>query len=180
MNPSVEFSHPLTPPTLDICTDLARKLVGCHVKLFSQHSSSNSIDPPDCIVLCSPIPDSTFIVREDHVVDGVGVEKPTSAIIFYEYVWEPEEELAVKHDLLLFSPYLLFPNIFCDFSISNLSCENSSSNVFTSDHSQNTSDVSLSFDCREDTSFFFILTRLSSFLFENLEDEYFCFSSTPL
>ena len=88
MNPSIELSHPPTPPVLDIYEELACNLVVCHVVLSSQPSPSGSFDPPDCNVLCFPVPDSTFVVHEDQFVEGVGIEKPTCVVIYDEYVWE--------------------------------------------------------------------------------------------
>lgn len=37
--------------------------------------------------------------------------------MFYEYVWESKEEFVVKDDLLLPTPRLLYPEIFCDSTI---------------------------------------------------------------
>jgi len=78
---SVEMSHPSTPPAIDIYTDLACKPVGRHVDLLPQHPSPCSSYPPDCIVLCSFVLNSTLIVNEDQVVDRFGVMQPTYAII---------------------------------------------------------------------------------------------------
>jgi len=86
----------------------------------------------------SPISNVSFVVHEDQVLDGVGIEEPTCDIIFDEYVWEPEQELAVKYDLLLFSPLLHYPDIFHDSIILAQSCQNSFSNVSSFDHLQNT------------------------------------------
>ena len=52
--------------------------------------------------------------------------------------------------------------------------------VSTFDHSQNTTDVSLSLHCGEDTSFFSNPLNLSSVISESAEGEHSCFSSTPL
>ena len=76
-------------------------------------------------------------------MDGVGVEQPTYAIIFYEYVWEFEKEYSVKDDLLLSVATLLYPNIFHNSCISIPYCENSFSYFSTYDHSQNTWYVTL-------------------------------------
>lgn len=69
----VEPSHLPTPATLDIYTYFSCKPVGCHMDLFPQPPSPHSIDPPDCTVLCSSIPNSSPTMNEDQVVDGVGV-----------------------------------------------------------------------------------------------------------
>lgn len=58
--------------------------MGCHKVLPTQPPSPGSFDPPDCIVLCSSILNSTSVVHKDQVVDIVGVEQPTCAIIFDE------------------------------------------------------------------------------------------------
>jgi len=84
-------------------------------------------------VLCSFVLDSTFVVHEDQVVEGVGVEQSTCTIIFDEYVWGSEEESAVKDDLLPSTPHPLYLDIFCDSSIYDFSCESSSLNVSTLD-----------------------------------------------
>lgn len=85
---SVEMPHPSTPPAIDIYTDLACKPVGRHVDLLPQHPSPFSSYPPDCIVLCSFVLNSTLIVNKDQVVDGVGVVQPTYTIIHDECVQE--------------------------------------------------------------------------------------------
>lgn len=131
-NPSAELSHPPTPPSLDIYIDLACKNVGYYVKFFSQPSSSRSVDPLDYIVLCSFVPNSTIIIHEDQVVDRIGFEKPTCTIIYDEYVCEYKEEPTVKDDILLSTHHPLFLEIFCDSTISYLSCENPSLDVFSS------------------------------------------------
>ena len=77
------------------------------MNLFPQPLSPHSVDPPDCTMLCSPILDYTLIVHEDQVVNRVGIEKQTCNIIYDEYVWEYEEELAVKDDLRGWKRYSL-------------------------------------------------------------------------
>lgn len=86
----------------------------------------------------------------------------------------------VKDDLLRSLPRPLFPDIFHDYSTYVPSFENSSLDVSTSNHSQNTWDVSLSFDCREYKSFFPNSPNLSSFISGNIEGENSCFSLPPL
>ena len=177
---SVELSHPPTPPTLDICADLACKLVGCHVDSFPQPPSPHSVDPLDCTILCSSVPDSSPIVNEDQVVNGVSVVQPTYAIIHDEYVQESKEELTVKDDSLLATPHPLYPDIPCDSTTTDFPYENSFPDVSTSDHSQDRSDVNLSLHCREDTPSCQNLSNLSSIISENTEGEHPYFSSTPL
>lgn len=86
MNPYVEILYPPTPPTLGFCADVECKHVGCHVNFFTEPPSSCFFYPLDCTIFCSSIPNSICDVHKDQVADGVGVEKLTYAIIFYEYV----------------------------------------------------------------------------------------------
>lgn len=86
----------------------------------------------------------------------------------------------MKDDILLSATHPLFHNIFYDYAISVFSCENSSPDVSTFDHSHDTWDVSASFDYGEEQNFFLNPLNLSSFLSGNLGGEIFCFSSTPL
>jgi len=158
----VELSHPPTPPALDICTDLACKPIGFHVDSFPQPRSPCFVDHPDCNVFCFPIPDSSPIVNEDQVVDRFGVMQPTYTIIHDEYVRESKEEPMVKDDSLPAVPYPLYPDIPCGFSVADFPYENPFLDVSTSRHSQDILDVSLSSQCREDTSCSENLSNLSS------------------
>lgn len=45
---SIDLSHLPTLATLDLCANLADKIVGCHVDLFPQPPSQRFVDPPDC------------------------------------------------------------------------------------------------------------------------------------
>lgn len=84
----VELSHPSIPRALDICTDLAQNPVGCHVDFLPQPLSPHSTDPLDYTVLCSSVPNSTLVVNEDQVVEGVDVLQQTYVIIHDECVQE--------------------------------------------------------------------------------------------
>ena len=86
----------------------------------------------------------------------------------------------VKDELLLSTTHLLFPDIFCDSTISDFPCENSPRGISTSDHLQNTPDVSLSLHFGEDTSLFGNPFNISFIIFGKEEGEHSCFSSTPL
>ena len=88
---SVKLSHPPTRTTLDLYENLASNIVGCHVDLFPWPSSPRSVDPLDCTMLCSPISNSLLVVHNDQVSYRVGVDQPTCAIIYDEYVWESKE-----------------------------------------------------------------------------------------
>lgn len=77
-------------------------------------------------------------------------------------------------------PHILYPDIPCDFVIVYFPCEKSFPDVSTSDHLQDTSDVSLSLQCEEDTYSSQNPSKLSSIFPENIEVEHLCFPSTPL
>lgn len=177
---SVELSHPPTPSPLDICADLACNPIGCHMDFLPQPPTLRFVDPPDCIVSCSSIPDSTLVLNEDQVIEGVGVVQPTCAIIHDECVWESEEEPTVKDDSLPFVPHPLYPDIFYDYDTFYFPNEKSSMDVSTSDHSQDTKDANLSLHCGQDTSSSENPSHLSFVISENTEGEHPCFSSTPL
>ena len=145
-----------------------------------QPSSFGSFGPSSFGLLYSFVSDLTCDVHQDQFLERVGVEKPTCAIIFYEYVWESEEEFGVKDDLLLSAPHPLYPNIFHGSAISILSCETLFRNFSTSDHLQNTWDASISFDYGEDKYFFLDPPNLSSYFSKNTEGEISHFSSSPL
>lgn len=164
----VELSHRTTPPPLNICTDLACKPIGCHVDSFPRPPSSCFVNPLDCTALCSSILNSSPIVDEDQVVDGVGIMQPTCAIIHEECVWKSKEEPTVKDDSLPATPHPLHPEIPCDSTTTYFPSENPLMNVSTSDHSQDMSNVSLSSQCGEDTSSYRNLSNLSSVIFENI------------
>ena len=93
---------------------------------------------------------------------------------------ESKEKPTVKDEFLLAASHLLYPDIPCDSSTANFPCENPFLDVFTSDHSLDMSDVSLSSQCGEDTSSSKTPSILSSIIFENTEGEHLCFLATPL
>jgi len=80
--------------------------------LVPQPLSSYSDDPPDDIVFCCSISDSTLIVTKDEVIDRAGVAQPTCIVIHEEYGWELEYQHSVKYDSLLSEPPILFLEIF--------------------------------------------------------------------
>lgn len=69
----IELSHPPTPPSLETFTNFSCKPIGCHLDSFPRPPSLRSIDPLDCTVLFSSIPNSSPVVNEDQVVNRVGV-----------------------------------------------------------------------------------------------------------
>ena len=119
-------------------------------------------------------------MNEDQVFDAIGVMHPTCAIVHGECVQESKEELVVKDEFLPAAPYPLHPNIPCDSATADFPYENPFPDVSTSNHSQDTSDVSLSLQCGEDTSSSENPLNLSFIFLENTEGEHLYFSSTPL
>lgn len=119
-------------------------------------------------------------MNEDQYVDGVGVMQPTCTIIRDECVRESKEEPIVKDDSLLAMPPLVHLDIPCDSTIDGFPSKSPFLDVSISDHSQGMSDVSLSLQCREDTSSPGNSFNLSSIIIENIEGENLCFSCTPL
>jgi len=77
-------------------------------------------------------------------------------------------------------PPSLFPDIFDDSGIPDFPCVNPSMDACTSDHSQNTADVSPLVDSGEDKSFIENSIDFSSSFSGNVEGEHSFFSSTPL
>jgi len=92
---------------------------------------------------------------------------------------ESKEEPAMKDDSLLAVPHLLHPDMPYVSATANFSYENSFSDASTSDHSQETSDVNLSLQCRVDTYSSKNRFNLSLIFLENTEGEHICFLSTP-
>lgn len=146
--------------------------------ILPQPLSLCSVDPLDYTVWCSSIPDSTLIVNKDQAIDGVGVPQPTCVVIHEEYDKDIENQSSAKDDSLLCDPPPLFMDIFADFSIHDFACVALSTNG--PNHSQNTHGVSASYDNEEDKLFTEIPLHFSSTFSRNAEDEFFCFSSTPL
>ena len=109
-----------------------------------QPPSSYSDDPPNDIILCSSISDSTLVVNEDQAINGVGVAQPTCIVIHEEYDLESENQPEVKDDSLLSTPPLFLPDIFGDSSIPDFTCVYLFANALIIDHSQDSLDVSLS------------------------------------
>ncbi len=180
-NPPVDLSPSSpTPPAQDLCTDLECNPDGCHVVLSPQPLSFGPFNPSNFGVFSSSISDLTCDVHKDQVLDGVSAEQPTCGIIFYDYVWEYEQEYVVKDDLLLFTPHPLYPDIFHNSTISDPSCENSFSDVSIFDHSQNIWDANFSFDCGEDKFIFSYPPNLLSYFSGNIEGEISHFSSSPI
>lgn len=122
-------------------------------------------------MLFPSVPDSRCDFHEDKVLDRVGVEQTTCATIFYEYVWEFELEYPVNDDLLMFEPHMIYLDIFHDYTIVVPSFENSFLDFCIFDHLSNTCYASLSFDCREDKSFFPEPPNISSYIYRNIDGD---------
>jgi len=84
------------------------------------------------------------VLNEDQIVEGVGVVWPTYAIIHDKCVQESKEEPMVNDDSLRVVPHPLHPDNPCDSTTANSPYENPLPNVSTSNHSQDTSNISLS------------------------------------
>ena len=130
--------------------------------------------------MCPYILDFSPVVNEDQSVGKVGVVQPTYAIIHDEYVPESKEEPTVKEDSLQTVPHLLYLDIPYYSTTADFPCEKSFSNISTFDHSQGTSDLSLSLHYRKDTSSSEHPSNLSSIISKIIEGEHPCFSSTSL
>jgi len=119
-------------------------------------------------------------VNEEQPTNGVVVAQPTCAVIHEEYEWELEHQHLVKDDSLLSEPPPFIPNLFGEPAIHDFSCVSSSTDAPIVDHSQDSSDVSPSFDNREDKLLIENPLDPSSVFFGNTEDEFIRFSSTPM
>lgn len=82
--------------------------------------------PPDDVVLCSSIPDSSLVVNEEQPTDGVGVAQTTCAIIHEECEWDLEEKISAKDDCLPSEPPPYFPSIIGEPAIHDSACVSSS------------------------------------------------------
>ena len=98
--------------------------------------SSHSGVPSNDYVLCSSILDSSFVVNEEQPINRVGIAQPTCSVI--------------HDDSLLSDPPPFFPNLFREPAIHDFACVSSSTVAPIVDHSQDSLDVSPSFNNRED------------------------------
>jgi len=136
--------------------------------------------PPDGVVLCSSITDSSLVLNKEQPTDGVGVAQPTCVVIHEEYEWELEHQHSMKDDSLPSQPPSFFPNIIGEPAIHDFTCVSSSMNAPIVDLSQDTPYVSLVSNNGEDQSFIGNPLDLSSAFFRNAEGEHPSSSSTPL
>jgi len=136
--------------------------------------------PPDDAVLCSSILDSSLVENEEQPTDGVGVAQPTCNVFHEEYEWDLEHQHSVKDDSLPSEPLPFFPSFFGEPAIHDFTCVSSSTDAPIIDHSQDSPDVSPSFDNGEDKLFVEDPLDPSSVFSGNTEDEFVHFSSTPL
>lgn len=84
-------------------------------------------------MFCSLVLDSTSCVHEDQVVDEVGVEQETYALIYDQCVRESEEEIVVKDDFLPSTHHQLYPDITCDSATFDFPSKKSQPDVSTFD-----------------------------------------------
>lgn len=119
-------------------------------------------------------------MNEEQPTSGVGVAQPTCVVIHEEYEWEFGHQHSAKYDSLPFEPPLFFPSLFGEPAIHDFQFVSSSMDAPIVDHSQDSLDVSPSFDNGEDKLFIEDPLDPSSVFSRNIEDEFVCFSSTPL
>jgi len=79
---------------------------------FLRPLSLHSGVPPDDVVLCSSILNSSLVVKEEQCTDGVVVTQPTCIVTHEEYEWELEHQNSVKDDSLPSEPPPFFPSFF--------------------------------------------------------------------
>jgi len=164
------YSPNITP--LDFRVDLVVTPSSSHMHSFLRPPSSHSGVPPDDVVLCSSIPDSPLVVNEEQPTDEVSVARPTCVVIHEKYEWELEHQHSTKDESLLSESPMFFPNLFCEPAIHYFSCVSSSTNAPIVDHSQDSSDVSPSFDNGEDTLLIENALDPSSIFSGNAKDEF--------
>jgi len=119
-------------------------------------------------------------VNEEKPTDGVGVAQPTCAFIHEAYEWELEPQHSAKDDSLPSEPPPFFPSFFGEPTIHDFACVSSSTDAPIVDHSQESPDVSPSFDNGEEKLFIEDPLDPSPVFSGNTEDEFVHFSSTPL
>jgi len=175
-----EQSHPPNITPSDFRADLVVSPIPHHMYFVPQPPSSYSDQPPDDTVLCSSIPESTLFLNEDRSINGVGVSQPTCDAIQEECDCEFEHPPTVEDHPYLSVPPPFSPDILDDPTIPNSSCVSSSTDEPIVDHSRDTPYVIPSSDNREYQSFIENPLDLSFVFSKNAEDEYYCFSSTPL
>lgn len=124
-----------------------------HIHSFLQPLSSHPSVPLDDDVLCSSIPDSSLVVNEEQLTDGIGVAQPTCAVIHEEHEWEIEHQHSAKDDSLQSNPPPFFPNIVGEPTIHDFACVSSSIDAPIVDLSQDTPYVRPSSNNGEDQSF---------------------------
>ena len=149
-----------------------------HMHSFLRSPSSHSSVPLDDVVLCSSIPDSQLFVNEEQPSDGFGVAQPTCAVIHEEYEWDLEHQHSAKDDSLISDSPPFFCNLFGERSIHDFACVSMDTPIFY--HSQDSPDVSPSFNNEDDKLLIENPLDPSFFFSRNIEDEFVRFSSTPL
>lgn len=108
------------------------------MSVLCQPPSLCSVDSSDCTILCSSIPNSTFVVKKDQAIDKVGVVQLTCTVIHEEYDSELEHQSSANDDSLVSKPLLCFLDIFSDSTIHDFACVSPCMNVPIFYHLQNT------------------------------------------
>ena len=88
----VHPSHSPNITSLNFCVDLVVCPLSSHMHYFLRPSSLHSGVPPDDVILCSSITNSSLVVSEEQPIDIVGVSQPTCTIIHEEYEWDLEHQ----------------------------------------------------------------------------------------
>jgi len=139
---------------------------------FLRPPSSHSGVPPNDVVLCSSIPDSSLVVNKEQPTDEVGVAQPTCVVIHEEYEWDLEHQHSKKDDSLPSEPPPFLPSFFGEPTIHNFVCVSSSTDAPIVDHSHESLDASPSFNNGEDKLFIEDPLDPSFVFFGNTEDEF--------
>lgn len=130
--------------------------------------------------MSSSILDSSLVLNEEQLNNGVGVAQPTFIVIHKEYGWELEHQHSVEDGSLPSEPPPFFPRFFGEPAIHDFPCVSLSTDAPIVGHSQNSPDVIPSFNNKHDKLFIEDPLDPSSILSRNIEDEFIRFSSTPL
>ena len=177
---SIHPSHPPNITALNFHKELVVSPLSSHMHYFLRPSSSHSGVPLDDVVLCLSISGSPLVLNEEQPTNGVGVSQPKCTSIHEEYEWELEHQCSAKDDSLLSESPPFIRNLFGEPAIHDFTCVSLSTDAPIVVHSQDTPDVSPLSNNREDKLFIENPLDLSSAFSGNTQDEFVCFSSTPL
>lgn len=176
----VHYSHPCNINPLNFHSELVVSPSSSHMHSVLPPPSLHPGVPPDDVVLCSSIPDSSLVVNEEQTTNRVSVAQPTCAIIHEGYEWELEHQHSAKDDSLLSGTPMFLPSFCGELVIHDFVCVSSSMDAPIFYHWQDSLDASPSFENGEDNLFIEDPIDPSSVFSRNTEDDFGCFSSTPL